>query len=145
MYGPEDSRDKLFNTLQKSYETGELLDMAPGEQLLDLVYIDDVVNAFIQADHLLRTQSSTSVESNYAVSSSRHISLKDTVCIYGQVTGQSLNIRWGGLPYRSRQVMGSLERLFFAGVEALGGSRNGNPKACCVRIASNLRVKALSC
>ena len=45
-YGPDDPRPKLINLLKRTAETGETLDMSLGEQLIDLVHVDDVVNAY---------------------------------------------------------------------------------------------------
>ncbi|HYH04967.1 MAG TPA: NAD-dependent epimerase/dehydratase family protein [Bacillota bacterium] len=103
-YGPEDPRPKLFNLLKKVESQDTPLDMSPGEQLIDLVYIDDVVNAFLTAYlQLRRIQDST--HELYMVSSGNPIKLKDLVSIYEKVKGVKLKINWGGRPYRSREVM----------------------------------------
>lgn len=104
-YGPGDSREKLFQLLDRAQQTGESLAMTPGEQLMDLVYIDDVVDAFCQAEKLLESSPQGSLESAYAVSSNRRIPLKNVVQVYERVTGKKLNIQWGGRPYGKRQVM----------------------------------------
>lgn len=41
----------------------------------------------------------------YAISSGNPISLKDLIAVYGQTIGDSLPIKWGGRPYRTREVM----------------------------------------
>ncbi|GAH74036.1 unnamed protein product, partial [marine sediment metagenome] len=42
-YGPDDPRPKLFTLLRKVADEQTELAMSPGEQLIDLVYIDDVI------------------------------------------------------------------------------------------------------
>ena len=42
-YGPDDTRRKIFALFEQIAKTGETLDMSPGEQLLDIIHIDDVV------------------------------------------------------------------------------------------------------
>ena len=48
-YGPDDSRRKLIPLLQEAAEKQHTLAMSPGEQLIDIVHIDDVCNAFVVA------------------------------------------------------------------------------------------------
>jgi len=78
--------------------------MSPGEQLLELVYIDDVVNAFITAAKRL-FDGKVQTHERYAVSSGQPIRLRELVEMYQHVTGRNLEIAWGGHPYREREVM----------------------------------------
>ena len=100
-YGPGDFRSKLFSLLRKAASTGETLRMSPGQQLLDLVYIDDVLEAYkLAIEQLSVIQKSES----YAISSLTTISLRDLVKIYSETVDRKVNIEWGGLPYREREV-----------------------------------------
>jgi nucleoside-diphosphate-sugar epimerase len=45
-----------MNLLKRAAETGETLEMSPGEQLIDLVHVDDVVEAFCTAQELITIQ-----------------------------------------------------------------------------------------
>ncbi|MDH5750837.1 MAG: NAD(P)-dependent oxidoreductase [Deltaproteobacteria bacterium] len=108
-YGPGDPRPKLMNLLQKIAGTGEELAMSPGEQLVDLVYIDDVAEAFLlAAQRLLDDQGEPREE--FAVSSGNPVPLKELAGIFAQVAGKSLNITWGGRQYRPREVMQPWDR-----------------------------------
>lgn len=103
-YGPNDHRAKLFTLLRKTARTGEPLLMSPGEQLIDLVYIDDVLDAYLlAAERLLR--GSVNRHEVYAVTSGKPIKLRELVEIYGQVVDLSLAVEWGARPYRSRETM----------------------------------------
>ena len=100
-YGPEDSRPKLFSLLRKAARTGEILSMSPGEQLLDLVYIDDVMAAYLLAiERLPKAKKSET----YAVSSLNKISLRELVKLYSEILSVNLNVEWGSKPYRCREV-----------------------------------------
>lgn len=103
-YGPDDPRDKLFSLLRKNKGNREPLLMSPGEQLVDLAYIDDVAEVFILAAERLQKGIVVDYE-EYAVSSGCPIKLKDIVAAYSKVTGKDLQIEWGGRPYRDREVM----------------------------------------
>jgi len=103
-YGPHDTRHKLIYLLNKIARTNEVLKMSPGEQLIDLVYIDDVVDAFFLAANYLMN-STESIFAEYAVTSSKPIRLRELVAIYENVLDKKLNIEWGERPYRQREVM----------------------------------------
>lgn len=102
-YGAGDTRPKVLNLLKRLANEGSTLAMSPGEQLVDLVYIDDVLDAFLLACAQLPTQPQPMEE--YGVSSGQPLPLKDIAALYAQVSGKPLAITWGGRPYREREVM----------------------------------------
>jgi nucleoside-diphosphate-sugar epimerase len=81
----------------------ELL-MSAGEQLLDLVYIDDVINAFLAAGQTVFDPSESKFRS-YAVTSGKPLSLREVVDVYNSVAEDRVRVVWGGRPYRDREVM----------------------------------------
>jgi nucleoside-diphosphate-sugar epimerase len=103
-YGPNDQRGKLFALLDNLRKGGDTIGMSPGAQRLDPIYIDDVTEAFIIALERLES-GSVSDEETYSVGSGRSIQLRELVKIYEDETGVTLNIEWGGRPYRTREVM----------------------------------------
>ena len=103
-YGADDKRGKILSLLKKISETGETLKMSPGEQLIDIVYIDDVVEAFILAGKYL-VASKYDYCGTYGVSSTKPIPLRRVVEIFEDVAGKKLSIEWGGRPYRAREIM----------------------------------------
>jgi nucleoside-diphosphate-sugar epimerase len=94
-YGENDKRGKLLNLLSRFAKENKVLKMTPGEQLLDLVYVDDVVDAFIEAYYLLKNKKDIKHE-KYGVSSGNLIKLKDLVNLYYEVTGNKVLVDWGG-------------------------------------------------
>ena len=103
-YGLDDPRPKLFTLLRKVAQEQTELAMSPGEQLIDLVYIDDVVDGYLlSAKHLMDNKVLGMEE--YAISSGNPISLKKLVTVYGETIGKPLPIEWGGRPYRTRESM----------------------------------------
>jgi nucleoside-diphosphate-sugar epimerase len=103
-YGPGDRRRKIFSLLREASERNEPLAMSPGEQQIDLVYIDDVLSAFIKAARRLLAGDVWEHET-YVVTSGAPIILRDLVDAYLRVTGRHVTVRWGGKPYRHREVM----------------------------------------
>lgn len=103
-YGPDDPRPKLFTLLRNAAQKGQALPMSPGEQLIDLVYIEDVVEAFILAAERLQTGQVDGHEI-YAVSSGNPIKLRELVNRYVNIICTKLPVEWGEKPYRPREVM----------------------------------------
>lgn len=103
-YGPNDYRPKLFNFLNKAAKSNEPLEMSPGDQLIDLVYIDDVVEAYVVAAHQLLSGKVLHHE-QYAVSSGHPIQLRDLVRLYSELLSKPLHVYWGARPHRYREVM----------------------------------------
>lgn len=103
-YGPDDPRPKLLHQLNKAAANGEALDMSAGEQLIDLVHIDDVVDAYLIAAQRL-IQGKVSRHDTYAVSSGHPVPLKGIVQLYAEATKQIVPVNWGVRPYRYREVM----------------------------------------
>lgn len=102
-YGPGDPRPKLISLLWKTALSQEPLAMSPGEQMIDLVHIDDVTEAFVIGAAQLPQQSQEHMQ--YGISSGMPLRLIDLVAVFEQATGLKLPIVWGERPYRPREVM----------------------------------------
>jgi nucleoside-diphosphate-sugar epimerase len=103
-YGPNDKRPKLFSILKEAGLSRKPLKMSPGKQLIDLVHIDDVVDAFLLAAELSGRKGATRMDS-YAVSSGHPLELKELVVLVEKAFGRSIPVLWGERPYRLREVM----------------------------------------
>lgn len=122
-YGPGDSRPKLFSMLRNAALSQEKLLMSPGEQMIDLVYIDDVIDAFTNAIHALSVQ--TTGHMHFGVSSDRPLQLKNLVAVYEKVLNVKLSVEWGGRPYREREVMVPWRAPSLPGWQALVALEDG--------------------
>ena len=107
-YGPADPRKKLLRLLMDCLQTGDTLQMSPGEQVIDLVHVDDLCAAFLQAASLVTDPCEPAMRS-YAISGGERMSLRALVAVLEKVAGSSLRIDWGARPYRSREVMSPWE------------------------------------
>jgi nucleoside-diphosphate-sugar epimerase len=104
-YGPNDKRNKIFNLWEKIAKSGEVLNMSPGDQLIDIVHVDQVVDAYLRLIISLNSESNKENCESYYVSSNRKISLRELAMEYEQTHHVKLNINWGGRNYRKREVM----------------------------------------
>ena len=103
-YGPDDPRQKLFTLLARASAGGKPLPMSPGEQLLELVHVDDACDAFLAAGERLLGGEGSGHE-RFTVPAQRRYTLREVVDLYGAVTGRKVPVVWGGRPYRAREVM----------------------------------------
>ena len=103
-YGEADTRPKLINLLNKFADDNTELNMSPGEQILNLVHIDDLCEAFYVGSKLIETEDYQGCHS-YAVSNDRNYKLKEVIELFEKVSGKKIKVIWGGKPYRKREVM----------------------------------------
>lgn len=103
-YGSDDKGGRIFALLKRIADSGETLKMSPGGQLIDTVFIDDIIEGFIIAGKML-AECKYDYCGTYALSSTKPIPLREVVKIFEDVAGKKLSIEWGGRPYRAREVM----------------------------------------
>ncbi len=103
VYGYEDPRNKLLNLLIKNRHVGKSFDLSPGEQKLQMTFIDDVVDAYIQAMNFLpNTPKNHTI---YGVYGQGTYTLKDIVAMLETLTGAPFSIQWGQKAYYPFQIM----------------------------------------
>lgn len=102
-YGPGDLRNKLFTQLSKASKTGNHIDMTKGEQHINLVYVDDVIQSFLVAYNLISTPTFYG-HNHYRVASQEDIKLKELIELYQKLLGKRIEINWGAKPYRNREM-----------------------------------------
>ncbi|MGO4542475.1 NAD-dependent epimerase/dehydratase family protein [Paenibacillus sp. 2TAB19] len=103
-YGPDDPRPKIVPLLIAAYHSGSKLAMSPGEQLLDLVYIEDIVDAYAAAAARLLDGRAAKRE-RFVVATGKPLTLRELVEKLEDVTRTKLPIGWGERGYRSREIM----------------------------------------
>jgi nucleoside-diphosphate-sugar epimerase len=101
-YGPDDPRRKLVPLLLEAAATGEQIDMSSGTQLIDLLYVTDVVEALIRTADQPASES-TSVQ-QFVARSGTPVSIRGLVELIEQVVGSEINVAWGKRPDRPREM-----------------------------------------
>jgi len=105
-FGLSDTRNKVFSLWNKIANTGETLNMSKGEQVIDISYIEDIIYAYeCMISNLNSNNSKLYNNKAYCVKSNERMSLKDLAKLFEGATGRTLNINWGGRPYRDRETM----------------------------------------
>jgi nucleoside-diphosphate-sugar epimerase len=104
VYGPGDWRPKLLNLLKTAAKTGEPLKLTPGHQQMNLVHVDDVVDAFLSASaqvcELLANR-----HLKFSISSNETISVRNLVKQISNILGTEVPVLFGGKPYREGEIM----------------------------------------
>lgn len=109
-YGPNDKRCKIINLLIESHKNNLNLDMTPGEQELDFVFIDDVIRGYMTAANILIDEEIEKINKIFSICTNKPIKLKELVNLYEKINNIKLPINWGGRPYRKREVMKVCDR-----------------------------------
>lgn len=102
-YGEGDKRRKLVQILIDAAHSGTKLAMSPGEQVVDLTHVEDIVEAFVVAANRLY-DTNRPVSEAYLISGER-ISVRRMASIVEEAIGRPLAPDFGGRPYRAREVM----------------------------------------
>jgi nucleoside-diphosphate-sugar epimerase len=107
-YGPDDPRPKLVPALVRADRTGEPLAMGSGRQLIDLVHVDDCVEAFVRLAARVRRGggggspiAECDGPSGFSVSSGAPLTVRELVERAEAAAGRPLPIRWGARPDRT--------------------------------------------
>lgn len=106
IYGGIDTNKKLIDIIYSSTESTDAIKMSPGEQVLDFIHIDDVVNfyknLFINLHHFKNKYT------EYHLGTGIGTTPRRIAEIIQKITGKRTQIEWGGLPYRTRDTMHSV-------------------------------------
>lgn len=103
-YGPDDTRRKFLSLFEENAKGDAPLDMSPGNQEIDLIHVDDAVQGFARLAEML-SNPSEKILPEYVLSSGRRFTLREFAEMYERKNKITLNIKWGGRPYREREVM----------------------------------------
>lgn len=102
-FGPTDNRDKIVRILLKAACSGAPIKMGDGKQLINLLYIPDVVNAILLTAQLPRSNDPLIHE--YAIRANESVSIRDLVDTVQRVTGKNIDAQWGLREPRPREML----------------------------------------
>lgn len=103
IYGIHDKRGKILDYILQSIVENKKLELSPGEQKLNLVHINDVINALqiiIYDDTLLPGKLH-----RFGVYSESSYTLKEIISICQSYSSSHVNVEFGAIPYRERELM----------------------------------------
>jgi CDP-paratose synthetase len=104
-FGPNDTRPKIFSLWEKHAKSGEPLDMSPGKQIINTVYIENVIDGYEQLIKLLSKDGKKLNGKTFAIGSKQQMTLRKLASLFEKITKTKLPTNWGKRPYRTREVM----------------------------------------
>lgn len=103
LYGPDDSPNKFVSQVISVLKNNEpTLDITPGEQQRDFIYVKDVVNAY---ELILEKHNLIENNDNIEVGTGKPITIIEFVNKVKELTNSSTKINTGVLPYRNNEIM----------------------------------------
>ena len=130
-YGEGDPRPKLLNLLASARASGRPLHMSPGEQVIDLVWVEDIARAYLLVTRMF--DDGPGFHRSYGLSGEDRMSLKGFLELYREATGFPAAVDLGARPYRNREVITP-----WCPSETLPGWRP-TPNAICAFLANQFR------
>ncbi len=105
-FGPGDTRNKVMNLWHNAIKEDRILDMSPGEQIIDISYITDVVKAFLLAIEHVSGENAPKLNGRvYNIQSPERMTLKELALVFAETLDNELKVNFGALPYREREIM----------------------------------------
>lgn len=101
-YGNNDQRTKLIPLLLTEKIGQTPIELSPGEQLMDLTHVDQVVDALLKAGE--RLEGNGERFQRYIAASGEAKSLRETVENFCESYGLQPILSWGAAEYREREV-----------------------------------------
>lgn len=102
IYGGNDTQKKIIDIITDSINSKVPIDLSPGEQVLDFIHIDDVVNLFLSVTENLNALPD---KINVQAGTGKGTTLKQLAKLIEKITNKKINVNWGGKPYRPSDVM----------------------------------------
>ena len=117
-YGENDPRGKLPSLIFDPQDNVRIIELSPGEQMIDLTHVSDVVRGLENAATRLATEENSF--STYMISSGNPMALKEAINALARESGARVQLRWGSKAYREREVFhidiyGEFENLILSG------------------------------
>lgn len=94
-YGEKDHNEKLIPFLVRNALSGKSVNLSGGFQKLNLVYVDDVASAFVNA---LEVLSNDTRNARINIGSSRSYSIRDIVTVLEEILRMHISVKWNSTP-----------------------------------------------
>lgn len=105
VYGGIPTVKRIMDYMIEAKDAKTPVDMTPGEQILDFIHVDDIVEFYMAV--INKFDKFLDLEQGYEfhLGTGRGYTLREVSQMLESIIGHPLNIRWGGRPYRERDTM----------------------------------------
>jgi nucleoside-diphosphate-sugar epimerase len=105
MFGENDAPGKFIPFLIDKIKSNEIsLDLTPGTQTRDFIYVKDVVTAF---ECVLNSFSALKEYQEFEVGTGVSYTVKDLAILIKEITNSNTQLNFGGIPFRDGEIMES--------------------------------------
>tara|TARA_B110000902_G_C14233125_1_gene559640 strand:- start:630 stop:1505 length:876 start_codon:yes stop_codon:yes gene_type:complete len=105
MYGENDSPQKFIPfIIEKIKSNVSIIDLTPGLQTRDFIYVKDVVAAF---EHVINSIEYLNQYQDFDIGTGKSFTIKELTTLIKEVANSSTMLNFGGLPYREGEIMES--------------------------------------
>lgn len=108
IYGGDNTQKKIIDLLISSLKSQSAIDITLGNQSLDFIHINDIVDLFI---NVIEKEAIIPNNTDFHAGTGVATNLKDIASILERISGKQTNINWGGVPYRKRDTMYSVANI----------------------------------
>lgn len=107
LYGENDNKEKFTEKLirQIAVEQVESIDLTPGEQERDFIYVTDAVNAYIKIIEFCLSENFQ--YKTFEVGTGKSVKIRDFAEKIKSLSNSPTNLNFGGLNYRNNEIMRS--------------------------------------
>lgn len=105
IYGGKPTVKRLIDYIVESIDAQEPVDMTAGEQILDFTHVCDLAGFYVHILKHLNLFLNLNNGEEFHIGTGKGSSIKELAAIVEKVYGKKCNIRWGGRPYRDRDIM----------------------------------------
>ena len=109
IYGGKSKNKKVIDYIIESANTSSFIDMTSGEQILDFIHIDDVIDFYI---HCINNIDKLEDEEDYHLGTGIGTTVRNLAVLIENKIGKKTNINWGAKEYRSLDVMRAVAPVF---------------------------------
>lgn len=104
IYGGMNKQKKIIDFICDSLDANISIAMSPGEQILDFIHVNDVVDCI---SFMIENKNNWAGQHGkiYHLGTGCGTSIRNLASIFEQISGKKCNIQWGGIPYREQDVM----------------------------------------
>jgi CDP-paratose synthetase len=106
VYGSNDTTKKIMDYIRESLSAQTPVKMTKGEQILDFIHVNDVVNFFVKiienAQNIIENMQNGE---DFHVGTGIGTKIRNLAKLIEKAENKKCNIDWGSLPYRQMDVM----------------------------------------
>jgi CDP-paratose synthetase len=105
VYGGLPTIKRIMDYMMEAKDAEHPVDMTVGEQVLDFIHVDDIVEFYMAV--IKKLDKFLDLEQGYEfhLGTGRGYTLREVSQMLESIIGHPLNIRWGGRQYRERDTM----------------------------------------